>query len=778
MKHRVNIFHSQFNKPASSTNRERIPDNFGDMLEFVKPYKYALLGLFLLALAIVWMFPREKTFEFSDLKEGKVYIGPEIIAPFTFAVNKSHEEYTADVKKAQQSVAPVFKKDEELTQEQQRLLREFLDQIIQKLRDAGNDFSKVKSVFQSQGLIVNDDDIQLLIRLDSVTDELGGTKSGRQNGTIVLQRFRTIYTAVIHVFKKITTAGILDIEKAKLNPPATKISIRLAGQEFLENIDYCYDLKEAQSYMLEYFRKEANLTEPRVKIAYQIGNRFLKPNLFYDQAETRSRIEEAVALVPLAKDQVLAGERIINSHERITKEHIDKLNSYALAKAERKREEGILYRMFLGFGKLITVTLIFSIFIAFVWVEKRMILDTPRYLLLIGIVVLLTILMTFIINEFNLSPYLIPVGTGAMIVAIFFDAYAGLLYILSIGLLLGTMRGNEYSITFITIFIGSFAILSVRKVRTRNWILRSILTVILAYMAAITVLELLNYLSIKELLTNLGLGMITGLITPIFAYALIMIFEKTFGMTTDMTLLELSDLNHPLLRQLAMEAPGTYHHSITVGSLAEAAAEAIGGNSLLARVGAYYHDIGKVEKPEYFVENQVRGRNPQEKLTPTMSSLVLLNHVRRGLEMAKQYRLPAVIEAFIAEHHGTSLMNYFYQKALEQSEGESVAQNAFRYPGPRPRTRETGIVMLADAVEAATRSLRDPSPSRIKTVVEQIIDERFKSGELDDTPFTLRDLSRISEAFQKIIYGIFHRRIEYPQPEKNEKTVTHESSTT
>ena len=258
-----------------------------------------------------------------------------------------------------------------------------------------------------------------------------------------------------------------------------------------------------------------------------------------------------------------------------------------------------------------------------------------------------------------------------------------------------------------------------------------------------------------------GFGLMNGFLSPIFAYGLIMIFEYLFNMTTDMTLLELSDLNHPVLRQLALQAPGTFHHSLMVGNLAEAAAEAIGGYGLLARVGAYYHDIGKMEKPEYFVENQARGRNPQERLTPTMSALVLLNHVRRGSEMARELRLPQVVEAFIHQHHGTSLMTYFYQKAIEQRK-ENVADTEFRYPGPRPQTKETAVVMLADAVEATSRTLKDPSPNRIRQIVDHIVDERFRSGELDASPLTLQDLSKISDAFYKILNGLFHRRIEYP----------------
>ena len=237
-------------------------------------------------------------------------------------------------------------------------------------------------------------------------------------------------------------------------------------------------------------------------------------------------------------------------------------------------------------------------------------------------------------------------------------------------------------------------------------------------------------------------------------------------MTTDPSLLVLSDLNKPLLRKLAMRAPGTYHHSILVGSLSEAAAEAIGANSLLTRVGAYYHDIGKMDKPEYFVENQKGGKNPHDKLSPSMSYLIIVSHVKRGLEIAQEHKLPKEIQAFIAEHHGTNLISYFYNKALEKVDAAEISETDFRYPGPKPQSKETGIVMLADTVEAASRTLKDPSVSRLRGMVNSIIDDRFKNCELDESPLTLRELTLIQEAFVQILTGIFHGRIEYPKQER------------
>jgi len=761
MKHRMNILRNRFQDMSGSWSRERRAEaGEAPLTGLYRRYRFQGLGVLVLAIVIALMFPREKTFQFSDLKEGRVYIGPEIIATSTFPVNKSPEEYAQDVEKAKRSVAPVFRREETVASSNLQELQAFLDRLGQILREDIDAARRTASLFSDNGVVVTNEDLKAIL-------ESGETERARTASSQRLQNFRVLAAAVLSTVRELYTAGVLEVEKSQLTPGLEKLSIRSGGREELEEASYCYSLREAQNYILEKLRTQSELSEPRVKVAYQIATRYLHPNLLFEQEETQTRRDEAVALVPLAKDQVLAGERIIDGHQRITKEHIDKLNSYAMARAEQQKEASIFYRLMLGLGKLATTLLILSLFLGLVYHARRQLLDTPRYLLIIGLVALLTVVLTYIVNELNQSPYLIPVATGAMIITIFFDSFVGLFYVLSISLLLGTMRGNEYGITFISLFVSSAAILSVSRVRTRNWLIRSIAVIVLVFIAAISVLDLLNYVSLKEMMRHWGLGVINGFLSPIFAYALIIIFENIFDMTTDMTLLELSDLNHPLLRQLAMQAPGTYHHSIVVGNLAEAATEAVGGNSLLARVGAYYHDIGKMEKPEYFVENQMRGRNPQEKLTPTMSSLILLNHVRRGSEMARQYGLPKAVEAFIFEHHGTSLMNYFYQKAVEQSEGEPVSQTAFRYPGPRPQGLETAIVMLADAVEAATRSLRDPSPNRIKTVVEQIIDERFKSGELDNSPLTLQNLSRISEAFQKIIYGTLHRRIEYPVKAEN-----------
>ena len=722
-------------------------------------YRYQIYGMLLLTLLITLLFPSAKTMHFGDLREGRVYIGAEIIAPFTFPVNKSHEEYEADLYRARTSIAPVFHRDSTVAPFQTEALDRLFAGLYELLRRPTMNRADLQDYFEQTGVVLSGADLNSLLTWEGK----GANGEGRPGGMAGrLAVVRSLHTTLAALLKEGYSGGVLNVEKNSLPVEFSRISILFRGRELLEDKNYYRGPQEAQTWLLNSLRANGDLTEEQSRVAYKIGSHFLAANLNYNAAETVSRQEQAMANVPLAKDQVLAGERIIDSHERITKQHIDKLNSFAAARAERKETVGWGTWLVFRLCQFSFVLFVLGIMLAFLYKTRSEIISSPKQLLLIGLVMLASALTIFLVNELKLPLLVLPITTGIIIIAVFFDIYVGLFYAISVSLLTGAMRGHEYGITFISLFAGVMAILSVSRVRTRRWVLRTMVVIMLAYVVATFVHDTLNYLPFREVLANWGFGLINGFLSPIFAYGLVMILEYAFNMTTDMTLLELSDLNNPLLRQLAMQAPGTYHHSIMVGNLAEAATESIGGNSLLARVGAYYHDIGKMEKPEYFVENQQRGRNPQEKLTPTMSSLVLLNHVRKGAEMAREFRLPKVIEAFIYEHHGTSLMNYFYQKALEQSKGEYVSDTEFRYPGPRPQSRETAIVMLADAVEAMSRTLKDPSPSRIKQIVEHMVDERFKSGELDDSPLTLQDLSRISDAFQKILIGIFHRRIDYP----------------
>jgi putative nucleotidyltransferase with HDIG domain len=262
---------------------------------------------------------------------------------------------------------------------------------------------------------------------------------------------------------------------------------------------------------------------------------------------------------------------------------------------------------------------------------------------------------------------------------------------------------------------------------------------------------------------------LNGLITSIIVLGVLPIFEYLFKTVTNISLLELADSNHPLLQRMILEAPGTYHHSLVVGNLSDAACKEIGANNLLARVGAYYHDIGKIEKAEYFSENQIISQNKHDALSPDMSKLIIMNHVKNGVELAKKYRLPTNLVGFIQQHHGNSLVYYFYRRAIESlEEDNNVKEEGFRYPGPKPSTKETAIVLLADSVEAATRALKDPTAAKIEEVVHKVINNKFIDGQLDECDLKLKDIERISAVFIRILSAIYHSRIPYGDDKNTE----------
>jgi hypothetical protein len=297
--------------------------------------------------------------------------------------------------------------------------------------------------------------------------------------------------------------------------------------------------------------------------------------------------------------------------------------------------------------------------------------------------------------------------------------------------------------------------------RTHGWAL--IAAIAGAYTVSGFAIGLLESLPLRIPAETTAWGLVAATLFTFLALgALIPLLEKLTGISTDQTLLELSDLNAPLLRELSRKAQGTYAHSIGVANLAEAACLAIGANALLARAGVYYHDVGKMENPQYFVENQPKGRNPHDRLSPSRSAAIIREHVRDGLKIASEHRLPPFIRDFICEHHGTSVISYFLDKAKSESPDSDVDPADFAYPGPKPQSRETAIVMLADGIESATRVLQDPTPERIQATIDAIVQARIDEGQLDQCPLTLRDLERSKAAFARILIGMYHRRIEYP----------------
>jgi putative nucleotidyltransferase with HDIG domain len=422
-------------------------------------------------------------------------------------------------------------------------------------------------------------------------------------------------------------------------------------------------------------------------------------------------------------------------------------------------------------AKYLLTALVLFIFVLYLPANRPLIFADNKKLLLLTILIVIQIAIgAIVVNTLGWSSYLIPTTISSMLLGILFDAGMGFISTVIIGLLLGGITGFEYSFILLTIFVGIVSIYSVTHIRTRNHIFRAILHIVLAYSIAVIAFGFLRYETFEEMGQVLLYYILpNAILSPFITYMTLGLFERAFDITTDITLLELSDLNHPLLKELAVKAPGTFHHSIVVGNLAESAAKVIGANSLLARVGSYYHDVGKMEKPEYFVENEQGGKNKHEALAPNMSAIILSSHVKAGLEMAEAYNLPKLIRDFIPEHHGRNLMSFFYNKAKQQKEKNDINIDDYRYPGPSPQSKETAIVMLADTVEAATKTLKNPTASRLRKMVEELIEKRFLEGELDRSDLTMRDLKGIIDGFMSVLSGIYHKRIEYPGGDDEKK---------
>ncbi len=705
------------------------------------------------------MFPKGKSFKFSNLKVGEINVGEPIVAPFTFSINKSAEEYTQDKENARKNILPYFSRSDSIAiqcEDQAKSLLMDIQVIIKsEIPDSTKQFQLV-DVFSRNKINTSIDILTFFIK------QFNDKEKQSDTGALSFEAFTE---KLLIVLRDITAIGVLDVAPEDLPNSPAQIIIRQDSEVESVQADLFSHVKNLNENILTKLKGHFS-DEVIYHAGYDILHSIIRPNILYDAEETNKRIKEAIARVPLAKGTVLEKEKIIGSNERVTEEHIQKLTS--LAEEKTRREGASSDWAFLRplAGKMILISVAVFFLLIYLFLAEKEVFDNPKLLLMVFICLLLVTFSSFEISEFALSEYLIPVAIAPMLLTIFFNPSLAFMGTVTLAILLGGLLGNAYTTTFLTLTVGTMSILSVKKVRSRSWLFKSIIWITMGYIIAISGLELLRYSSFEELSMKLLQGIINGFLIPILTYGLSVIFEYLFDMTTDATLLELSDLNRPVLRKLALRAPGSYHHSILVGSLAEAAAEAIGANSLLARVGAYYHDIGKMEKPEYFVENQKGGRNPHEKLSPSMSVLILVSHVKRGLEIAQEQGLPKEIQAFIPQHHGTNLVSYFYNKAVEKSDGKEVNKIDYRYPGPKPQTKETGIVMLADAVEAASRTLKDPSVSRLRNLVSNIIDERFNKCELDESPMTLRELNQIKEAFVQILTGIFHGRIEYPDPEK------------
>ncbi|MFH0856120.1 MAG: HDIG domain-containing metalloprotein [Candidatus Omnitrophota bacterium] len=407
-----------------------------------------------------------------------------------------------------------------------------------------------------------------------------------------------------------------------------------------------------------------------------------------------------------------------------------------------------------------------SIIVLCVYLESRKLGLKSCKLLNLALLYLAAVASGYILIKHNFPAYYIPFSVAPMLATLLFgDLEISLLIALASSVSFASFTPAYPLQTMMLSLTGGIASsILVLGARKRNTIIRAGFLIAVFQVLTLVFAENLRITSAERYVVLF----INGIVSSVIVLGILPVFEYLFNTATNISLLELADFHHPLLQRLLQEAPGTYHHSLVVGNLSESACRAVGANALLARIGAYYHDIGKLQKPEYFSENQASEKNKHIDLSPSMSKLVIMNHVKEGVELAKKYRLSPSLTDFIQQHHGNSLVYYFYRRALENiEEDQDVKEEGFRYPGPKPGTKETAIVLLADSVEAAARALKDPNPGKIEELVHKIINNKFIDGQLDECELTLKDLEKISAVFIRLLCGIYHNRASYPEEKNN-----------
>ena len=537
-------------------------------------------------------------------------------------------------------------------------------------------------------------------------------------------------------------------------PDQAKTMVRIVAEPLVEDLNY-------------------NL----VNLIVDFSQQLVQPNITLNRHETENRKAQALAGVKPIMYQIKAGEMLVREGERITPDHLIKLNAI-----DRQTENTHMASAGLG------ATLIMAVFIAVVYTlffnnSHHKPLDTNKnatflclaLIMVFGIAKMSDIFSAVAASQipFTISPssiaFAAPAAAGSMLVCIFLGFDVALPFALVSAVGVAILLGNRIELFVFFLISSAMGAFWVQHCRERKTFFTAgarlgLINIVLATSGSIFSSDYAGW----KLLTDWAMAFSGGIASAIVTVGVAPLLEMSFHYTTDITLLELANLDRPILRRLMLEAPGTYHHSVIVGSLVEAAAADIDANPLLAKVCGYYHDIGKVKKPLYFIENQRNGKNKHDKLAPSMSSLILIAHVKDGIEIARKNKLGQVIIDTIQQHHGTSLIVYFYDKARQMKGQEAVKADDYRYPGPKPQTREAGLVMLADVVEAASRTLENPTPARIQGLVQNLVNKIFSDGQLDDCELTLKDLHSIAKSFNKILTGIHHHRIEYGETARRE----------
>jgi len=707
-----------------------------DIFSFIKSkYKSIFNGLlFLVAIvAIVSMLPREGKFKY-EFQKGKPWMHETLIAPYDFPIYKSQKQIKEERDSVLEHFTPYFRHDTSVVNQQ---IRQFTRDYNRQLRES------FEEKYSGQEL----------------KEDYANSRFARVT--------RGYYQRVIEVFRNIYQTGV--IEAAEINGSLDQNSqIVIVRNNVAEEYAFSgiYDQKEAYKRLInlmDQYMEEMELEDEARRNFFSSLNfyDYIKPNVFYDQQTSRNVKQSMLDNISLSKGMVQAGERIVSKGEVVD------ARTYQILESLRREYEKSLGTDFqynlIYLGQAIFVFgAIFVLYLFLFHFRFEILQNSLKTVFILFLVVLMVAIASITIRVRSDTLYIIPFAILPIIIRSFYDARLALFIHIVTIMIVGFIVPNGFEFVFLNFIAGIVAIFSLTSLNRRGKLFLSAAMVVISYVFIYFGLSITQEGSVQGVnWMNVAYFGINGALV-LASYPLIYIFEKSFGFLSDVTLMELSDTNQPLLRRLSEQAPGTFQHSLQVASLAETAAYQIGGNSLLVRTGALYHDIGKMENPIYFIENQDTDFNPHTQLEFLESARIIIGHVKKGVEFASKYKLPGPIVDFIRTHHGTTKVHYFYKKYLQSYNEDEVDEAQFTYPGPKPFSKEMAVLMMADAVEAASRSYSSLDEKTINNLVDTIIDSQLNSGQFENVDITFRDITIIRGIFKKKLQNFYHARIKYP----------------
>ena len=754
-------------------------NNFQKIKNFFSNNKFPILIFFGLSFAISLTFPTGFSIRYSyQLND---IANEPIIAPFDFGILKTDQKLTKDLDEARKSVPFSFSRDQDFVDNQIAIIDTF--------------FIYLNDIYSAHDLFISSQDSLYKYRYEPEFESYQSSFIADSTTYVTLysefldqyqfQIDKTQWDQLLGINESLTEPLNLELFKNQIkqiclnrwaegiidepleNIFSDEISIIQGGELVIAPTRNYNDIETAWKKN----REEVNLiydNELDIKstLSYELINEFTKPNILFDKDLTESRQKERLDKVSRFQGTVLANELIVDTNNRITESVLLKLKSLQLESERRLGYERAADKFREYLGAFFVVSILLFLLFSFFYIYRNEYFKEPKLLLLIGLLMYLIVFFSWIIVSYQLPVYIIPIAMFSILLTVLLDTTVSLISSTILILLVSLLIGNDLDFAIVQFFISFIAILSVRKLRKRRQIIATMLTLVfcsLFVFFSVMLFKGIDFLDYNY--STVGYLALSSFLCPILAFGLVPLFESFFGITTDLSLIELLDYDQPLLKKLMEDAPGTHTHSVKVGTLAESCANAIGARALLCRVGSYYHDIGKIKKPEYYAENQT-GENKHDSITPHMSAKILKQHVTDGLALADEYGLPNIVKDFIETHHAKNRMEFFYKKALEND--SKVDENEFRYPGPKPSSKETGIVMLAEAIEAQANSLKNPTLEKFETMIDKAIRSRLKDGQLDECPLTMEDLQKIKgrrdgkHGLLPVLSGLYHSRPEYP----------------